>query len=142
VQTFLELGFCTTIMHINLISNIQKIIETSTGAYVGHLETIMKYSFKIVASDMQMGMHHAPTRRYSISERTIYDYETLRSNQVLSMISVLNSLCFFLNLVRRDYSILHCILAKNKTLYIISSYFAYFIKSRDDLEPGRMMVFS
>ena len=39
-----------------------KIIETSTGACVDHLETIMKYSFKIVAPDMQMGMHHAPTR--------------------------------------------------------------------------------
>ena len=44
-------------MHINWISNTQKIIETSTGTYVDHLETIMKYSLKIVASDMQMGMH-------------------------------------------------------------------------------------
>ena len=59
MQTFLKLGFFTTIMHINWISNTQKIIETFTGTYVDHLETIhvMKYSLKIVASHMQMGMH-------------------------------------------------------------------------------------
>ena len=43
-------------------------------------------------------MHHAPTRWYSIFERIIYDCETqtLRFNQFLSRISILDNLCFFL----------------------------------------------
>ena len=65
-------------MHINWISNTQKIIETSTGTDVDHMETIMKYSLKIVASDMQMGMHECIMLPHGDTQSLKGSYTTAR----------------------------------------------------------------
>ena len=65
-------------MHIDWISNTQKIIETFTGTYVDHLETKMKYSLKIVATDMQMGMHECIMRPHGDTQSLKGLYTTAR----------------------------------------------------------------